>query len=120
MARDLIASCASDPSLQAGLDQDISPTANLNGDAKASLFLVDELTAAQDAQACVVALGGITPVDVNDKSHLNMKNDNSNEALHNFLAYRSTVVVTESPLFIVFPHADGLHILDDLVMVRGI
>jgi hypothetical protein len=117
VARDVIAACSQDPSLQ-GAGLFLSTASTPDGDTKESLFLAGELAAAQEAQAYITALNGITPVDVTDLSQLSMKNDNSTEALHNFLAYRSTIALTGPPLIIEFPHEDDQSIAGDLIMVR--
>ena len=127
MARDVVASCASDPSLRPALGLNVSTTEIPDGDTKATLFLTKEFAAAQEAQACILALGGnimanAMPTDempgLSVKSGRNMKNDDSGEALRNFLAYRSSVALIESPLSITFPHVEGLRVAGDLVMVR--
>jgi len=126
VAREVVATFASEPTMRAALNLDIANLAISDSDTEASLFLAGELAAAQEARACLATLDGKAPVNsrsmyesdsVDTKSQRNTKNINSVEAQRNFLAYRSTVVTVVPPLSIVFPHEEGLRIAGDHVMV---
>lgn len=128
VAREVVATFASEPSIRAALNLNIANLAIPDADTEASLFLAGELAAAQEARACLAALDGKAPVNarsmhesagVDKNSQRNTKNIDSVEALRNFLAYRSTVVTVVPPLSIVFPHEEGLRIASDHVMVRA-
>lgn len=126
VARDVVRAFASDPSIRAALRLNTATEVIPVGDPDYSLFLAGEMAAAQEAQACLAALGGIESTNANDLRESagvgtirqrNVKNIDSEESRRNFLAYRSTIVLLEPPLSITFPHSNGPRIAGDLVMV---
>lgn len=128
MAREVIAALAPDLSLRAALGLSVSALAMPGGDAsfEPSPFLVEELAAAQQAQACVEALGGIVPVDasgadvgVGVDGNLESKHRKDyGEARLNFLAFRAAVALAMPPLSFEFPQTEGQVLASDLVTVR--
>lgn len=122
----MISALAPDPSLRAALGLASTFATPGGGDSfEPSPFLVEELAAAQQAQACVAALGDFALVGVSGTragvgdSHGRTHGKDDGAARRDFLAFRSTVALAAPPLSFEFPHSEGQIISGDLVTVRN-